>query len=213
MPSNQEQATSLLSQIPLAAIVGAPLKAAIDAQAAAAVACYDFITNIGFENPPAKDGEPKSATTGLPIVANKGTVRDVTFSFERKESDTKVNTISITVPLLTILPIPFIRIESMTVSFKASISAEDTHQDQASASSGKEAEIGGSLGLAWWKVNASAKVSSKKDSTATSTSKYSVEHTMDISVHAVQEDMPAGLAKILAIMTDSIKMDVRPAGG
>ena len=45
---------------------------------------------------------------------------------------------------------------------------------------------------------------SKKDSTSTSSSKYSVEYTIDINVHAVQDDMPAGMAKILGILTEAI---------
>ena len=188
--SNQEQATGLLSQIPFGAVIGGPLKAAVDAQGAAAIACYDFISKVGFS------GE-----------GNEKKVVDITFVYERGSPTANPPTVaktSITVPLLTIMPLPFIRIESMTVNFKAAISATDSRSQTDATSSNKELKSEGTLGFAWWKVNASASVSSKKDSTATNTSKYSVEHTMDISVHAVQDDMPAGLAKILSIMTDAI---------
>ncbi len=40
-----------------------------------------------------------------------------------------------------------------------------------------------------------ASYSSKKDSSATRDSKYSVEYTMDVAVHAGQDSMPAGMAK------------------
>lgn len=194
--SNQEQATGLLSQIPFGAIVGSPLKAAVDAQAAAAVACYEFIRKVGFDAPE----KPASDDKGDQVL---GAVKTITFRFER--TDTKTST-SITVPLLTIMPLPFIRIESMTVNFKASISAADTRSQSETTSNAGEMKGEATVGFALWKVNVGCSVSSKKDSTATNTSKYSVEHTMDVSVHAVQDDMPAGLAKMLSIMTDMISV-------
>ena len=60
---------------------------------------------------------------------------------------------------------------------------------------------GGFLG---WKAEMSASVSSKKDSSSTRDSRYSVEYTMDINVHAVQDDIPAGLAKVLGLLNESM---------
>jgi hypothetical protein len=47
-------------------------------------------------------------------------------------------------------------------------------------------------------------VSSKKDSSSTRDSKYSVEYTMDVAVKAGQDDMPAGMAKVLEMLNESI---------
>jgi uncharacterized protein DUF2589 len=193
-PPIQEQATGLLGQIPFGAVIGGPLKAAVEAQSLAAVTCYDFINNIGFEKPDKDDDEKKSKA-----------IRTISFFFEREEGDKKART-TITVPLLTIMPLPFIRIESMTVNFKASISAVDSSSQSDSSSMGADSKLEAGVGFAVWKASLSGTVSSKKDSTATNTSKYSVEHTIDISVHAVQDDMPAGLAKMLSILTDSIRI-------
>ena len=49
-----------------------------------------------------------------------------------------------------------------------------------------------------------ANYSSKKDSKSTQNSEYSVETTLDIYVHARQDAMPAGMAKILDILNNSI---------
>nr|WP_259281359.1 hypothetical protein [Bacteroides fragilis] len=56
------------------------------------------------------------------------------------------------------------------------------------------------------KMNAdmNASYSSKKDSKATSDSKYSVEYTMDVAVKAGQDSMPAGLSKILELLGNSL---------
>jgi hypothetical protein len=203
--ANQEQATALLSQIPFGAIIGGPLKAAVDAQAAAAVACYDFVSKIGFSEVMGKDTNNKDIVVGQKC-------KDVVFTFERTDpnDNTKKVQMAITVPVLTIMPIPFIRIESLTVNFKASISAVDTTSQETKESTDKEGKLDAAVGFPLWKVGVSGGISSKKDSTSTSSSKYSVEHTMDVSVHAVQDDMPAGMAKLLDFMTRSIVATVPP---
>jgi hypothetical protein len=198
-PGNQQLGTDLLGQIPFGAIIGGPLKAAVDAQGAAALACYDFIRNVGFET--VDEGTTKRTK-----------VREITFLFERagEGANPPKSTVKLTVPLLTIMPLPFIRIESMTVNFKASISAVDSREQSTSSSQAGQLNGEAVLGFGPFKLNLGGSVSSKKDSTATNTSKYSVEHTMDISMHAVQDDMPAGLAKILSIMTDAIAVTPIP---
>ena len=198
---NQEQATALLSQIPLGAIIGGPLKAAVDAQAAAAVACYEFVKKIGFT---------EITDANKAVIGQK--CQDVVFTFERTDpnDNNKKVQMAITVPVLTIMPIPFIRIESLTVNFKASISAVDTTSQETKESSDKEGKLDASVGFPLWKVGVSGGISSKKDSTATNSSKYSVEHTMDVSMHAVQDDMPAGMAKLLDFMTRSIVATAPP---
>jgi hypothetical protein len=55
----------------------------------------------------------------------------------------------------------------------------------------------------------SASISSKKDSSATRDSRYSVEYTMDINVHAVQDDIPAGLAKVLGLLNESMERQLQ----
>ena len=205
---NQAQATALLSQIPFGAIIGAPLKAAVDAQAAAAVACYDFVRKIGFTE------ETVTGADGKPLTTNR--INEITFTFVRDAAvsaaaagggdvaTTRPVKLSITVPILTIMPLPFIRIESLTVEFKASLSAVDERSQTEKQGADVEGKLEGSVGFPLWKVGVSGSISSKKDSSATNTSKYSVEHTMDVTMRAVQDDMPAGLAKLLSFMNDSI---------
>jgi hypothetical protein len=68
----------------------------------------------------------------------------------------------------------------------------------------KSAKISGSARYLFFSASLDASVSSKKDSTSTKNSKYSVEYTIDVHVHAVQDDMPGGMSKILNILTESI---------
>lgn len=202
-PSDQLKATQLLSQIPFGALIGTPLKAAVDAQAASAVACVDFVRKVGFDD--------------------NGTVRNVTLTVSRSNPGPRALTaggaqvpaaaesMKITVPLLTIMPIPFIRIEDMTLAFKAQLSATTESSKSEQTTTEGSASLKGSVGWAIFKCEFSGGFSSKKDSKATSSSKYCVEYTIDVNVHAVQDDMPAGMAKLLGILTDGIRMEAKAA--
>jgi len=193
---NQEQSIGLMSKVPLGAIIGGPLTAAVEAQAAAAVACANFIKNVG-----------------LTTDANgKVSLSQVTFAFEHQPAATagnpqpSVENVKVSVPLLSMLPIPFIRIESLTANFKIAISAIDERSETEKKTLDADGKLDASVGFGLWKVGASGSISSKKDSTATNTSKYSVEQTMDISLHAVQDDMPVGLARLLDLLKDEIQL-------
>jgi hypothetical protein len=186
-----------MSKVPLGAIIAGPLTAAVEAQAAAAVACANFIKAVGMD----KDGK----------------LNQVSFSFSHQPPGgagspaPAAQDVTLSVPLLSLLPIPFLRIESLTANFKIAISAIDERSNEQKNST----DIGGNLDAAFgWgpaKVGATGSISSKKDSTATNTSKYSVEQTMDISLHAVQDDMPVGLARLLELLKDEIQLVPKPA--
>lgn len=55
-------------------------------------------------------------------------------------------------------------------------------------------------------VTFSGSFSSKKDSTATKTSKYSVETTMDLKITLKQDDLPAGVATMLDVFNKSAEI-------
>lgn len=182
--------TKQLSAIPFGHLIGAPLTAAVEAQAKAAQSTLGFIQAVGFE----KDANGATAT------------RTVTFKYKREGADTEL-----IVPILTIVPIPFIRIDDMSIDFKASLSASSETEKVEGSTTEASAKLSASANYLWASAKLDASVSSKKDSKATSNSKYSVEYTVDIHVHAVQDDMPAGLAEVLKMLTESIKNQSNPA--
>lgn len=171
-----------LSAIPFGALIGGPMTAAIEAQSKAALASVDFIRAVGFDE--------------------DGNILNVVFKYKAGTEDDDVQELQ--VPLLTIVPIPFLRIDNMDINFKASLSQSTETTDQTTNVTEKEAKI--SAGAKYWFVNAqmSASVSSKKDTTSSRDSRYAVEYTMDINVHAVQDDIPSGMAKVLNLLSESI---------
>ena len=172
-----------LQALPFRNIIGGPLTAAIEAQALAAKTTVDFIKAIGFET---IDGQ-------LHAVNLAFSYEDATGYFRR-----------VTVPLLSVIPIPFIVIETVDIQFKARISAS---AEQASSNSSETTEaVSGTAKFRFWgqQVDISASYSAKKDSKGSQESKYSVEYTLDVQVHATQAGIPQGMAQILNILQDGI---------
>lgn len=178
---------NMLNGIDYSALIGGPLQAAISAQVMAAKSSWEFIQQVGL-NTDKKTG-------------NKSAV-NVTFMYQKDG-----NMVKLIVPILTIVPIPMIVIDDVSIQFKASMNASSSECTEKSSSESIDAGAEGSARVGWGpfslEVKAKANYSSKKDSKATSESKYSVEYTQDVSVHAKQADMPAGLATILNILSSA----------
>jgi hypothetical protein len=183
-------ATNALQGIPFSQIIGSPLKAAIEAQTMAAQTTWKFIQEVGLNT------DEKGNKTAV----------NVSFDFLQNGKMARLN-----VPLLTIVPIPYIAINSIDIAFKAKINAESSTHTEASESSETSAAGSFSASVGWGpfsaKLDASASYSSKKDSKATQDSKYSVEYTLDIAVKAGQDSMPAGLARVLDILNNSLSVN------
>ncbi|WP_298393603.1 DUF2589 domain-containing protein [Flavobacterium sp.] len=100
------------------------------------------------------------------------------------------------VPILTMLPVPFIKVDEITIDFNAKINSVET-QSQSSELDVKgsvEAGYGGKRGY----VKFNGSVAYKK----TTSSGSSVERTYSMAIHvkASQDEMPAGIEKLLNIL-------------
>lgn len=181
-------ATSALQAIPFGSMIGGPLKACIEAQAMAAQTSWQFIQEVGLNTDP-----------------NTGKKEAVNVSFEFLQNGRMVQ---LNVPLLTIVPIPYIAIHDIDINFKANISASSSSVSEQSSSSaldaGAEVTAGLKVGPFHMDAKMNANYSSKKDSKATQESKYSMEYTMDVAVKAGQDSMPAGLAKVLELLGSAL---------
>jgi hypothetical protein len=181
-------ATNALQALPFGSIIGAPLQACIEAQAKAAQTTWEFIQAVGLTD--TDDGKGKEA-----IYVN--------FQFRKNGRST-----TLSVPLLTIVPIPYLAIRDISIAFKANISASSSTSQTTHSSlevgASMTAKASYNLGITKGSMEMKASVSSKKDSTSTRDSKYSVEYTMDVSVKAGQDDIPAGMSKVLEILNESI---------
>jgi hypothetical protein len=178
-----EVVTSALQAIPFGSLIGGPLDACIQAQAAAAKTTYEFINTVGF------DAGGKS--------------KNVVFEYQKEGK-----IVSLVVPVLVIVPIPYIEINTISIGFMANISAASSSVSENAETTGMGAELGvqgkGGWGPFSLSTDFKANYSSKKDSKATQESKYSVEYTMNVHLTASQSNMPPGLATLLNVLQGSI---------
>jgi hypothetical protein len=186
-------ANRILGSIPYGTLIGAPMTAAVEAQALSAQTSIDFIRSIGFE----------STDDGVGF----GPIRQVTFTYSRRNTtDGTDDTVEMKVPLLTIVPIPYLRIDDLTIDFTSKITEEMLRSTKRDSSTEAEAElsINYSHFLSPVKVGFKASISTKHSSSTATSNRYKTEHTININVRAVQDDLPAGMSRVLDILESSI---------
>ncbi len=104
----------------------------------------------------------------------------------------------LTVPLLAIVPIPFIRINDMNISFEYSI--KDIQTSESKSEKNVSTEVKGK----YWFVSATVKGSySNQNVNKRETDQRA---TLKITVNALQDKMPEGLGKVLDLLQDSMKV-------
>lgn len=188
--STSQVSTNALQALPFGSIIGGPLNACIEAQAMAARATWEFIQDVCLSTNP-ETGE-KSAV-------------NISFSFIQNGRLVQLN-----VPLMTIIPVPYMAIHTVEINFKANIVSSSSIFCETTESTTIGADAGINAGVKVGLFNAEAKInanySSKKDSKATAESKYSVEYTIDVAIKAGQDCMPAGLAKVLELLGNSLSV-------
>ncbi|TND09904.1 MAG: hypothetical protein FD123_832 [Bacteroidetes bacterium] len=205
--------TRILTQLPFGHIIGSPMKAAIEAQALAARSTVEFIQAVGFKKQNTDDEmfPPISAASTIPD-ANFEEVRSITFKYKQQNANGTDQEVSLTVPILTIIPIPFLRIDEMTIDFMAKMTEEYKHSNTSTSEFNLQTSASVGYKSFWSPVTANFNVSMsyKHSSTNQTQNRFSTEATMNIHVRAVQDAMPAGLSKVLTILEQSIRSAQQP---
>ena len=176
--SGQELAT-----LDFANLIGGPLNAVVQAQAKAAITTANFINEVGFKTNNGKK-EPVN----------------MTFKYSRRNDNGNNQNFELTVPLITILPVPYITVNEAEIEFNAKI----TSVNESTAIDKVDHETEFSAGRDWWFV--SAKVQSKTSYQRNTAASGREERTFDmhVRVKARNQDMPAGTERLLTILEGSI---------
>lgn len=192
-------------------LIGGPLVAVITAQSLAARSTADFIKTVGFYPADTKDPlDPNKDISGTPVYVDFKYPKE-TQPYQPaigKEGDSDYvapvlatyQDMKFSVPILTMLPIPFIKIDLVTIDFNAKISSIET------ASESSDLAIKGSLEVKQRWPSGSAKLNvscAYKKSTASGSS---VERTYSMAIHvqASQDEMPAGMEKLLNLLESAM---------
>lgn len=207
-----------LSSIDFASMLGGPLTAVINAQAQAAMSTVNFIKEVGFHKPAQEQVAGGNTATMEPIY--------VTFKYPKEiapyqpripaqAADPANNvparaevaavpavyqTQELSVPILTMLPIPFIRIDSTTIDFNAKINSVEYQKTDTNLK--VDASLEAKAGWLWGSAKLNVSTSYQR-STSQGTN---VDRTYSMAVHikAVQDEMPAGMEKLLGVLENAI---------
>lgn len=195
------RAVTELRQIPFSQLIGAPLKAAVEAQALAAQSTIEFIEKVGFVK---SSGDDLDLLFSDPSAdAKAGQLRNVTFKYKKKDENDESTDFSLTVPLLSITPIPYLRIDEMTIDFSAKLT--DAVQRKTVDSFNLTVSVKGGYSAFWSPIKYDYRVSSTFNTKSARQSSQKREYRIDINVRAVSDEMPSGLSKMLDILEDAIQ--------
>lgn len=123
---------------------------------------------------------------------------------EGKLSPALYQKMRIDVPILTMMPIPFIKIDNTDIEFNVKINSVSTTESSDTTNSTLKSDS--KFGYKGWGFNAgttlNTSVSNQKSTSSNETVKK--DYSLNIKVHAVQDDMPAGMSRILDILEGTI---------
>ncbi len=107
----------------------------------------------------------------------------------------------ISVPILTMLPIPFIKVDIITIDFNAKINSMET------STSSSDLAVSGTLSASYGGKRANVSFVGNVAYKKSTTSGSSVERTFSMAIHvqASQDEMPAGMEKLLNILEGAMK--------
>ena len=204
-----------LSSIDFESMIGGPLVAVINAQAQAAMSTVNFIKEVGFKKPSTEENAGGDTTTEEPIYVSFKYPKELSPYVPATPGDPSATptpipptaavpavyeTQELKVPILTLLPIPFIRIEETTVDFNAKINSVEYRKTNTSLK--VDASLEAKAGWLWG--SAKLKVSTSFQRTTQQGNSVNRTYSLAIHVKAVQDEMPAGMEKMLGILEGAI---------
>jgi hypothetical protein len=203
-----------LSSIDFESMIGGPLVAVINAQAQAAISTVNFIKEVGFKKPTQSQDAGGDTSTEEPIYVSFKYPKELSPYQPATPGDPTAvppvpatnpvpavyETQELKVPILTILPIPYIRIDLTTIDFNAKINSVEYRKTDTNlkVDASLEAKAGWLWGSAKLKVSTSFQRTTSQGNT--------VDRTYSLAIHvkAVQDEMPAGMEKMLGILEGAI---------
>ncbi len=160
-------------------LIGAPLRAAVDASVQLANSTADFIDRVGFD---------------------RGKVRTVAFGYQKRsvneDGTSNLDEMKVEVPVLAIVPIPNLQVDEVNILFDMEVKQSEREE----SSHDMSASLNSSANFGIVKINVSGSVSAHQSHTRSSdnSAKYHVD------VRAANHGMPEGLARVLDLMAANV---------
>lgn len=194
--------------LPMSSLIGGPLQAVANAQLSLANTTKDFIETVGFNKTFTAEGKEE-----------KSELRTVEFTYQKlqkvynettKKYDDKPIDMTLKVPFISIVKVPALFVDTVDITFDMEVKSSE--EEKSSDDKEVSGDVTAQLKLGPFSVTANIKgsISSHRENTRkTDTSaKYHVE------VHAIDQGIPEGLARVLDIINTTIipvgKIDNEP---
>ena len=179
-----------LGSIDFATIIGGPLDACVKAQSNASISTVNFINEVGFEG----EGAEKKLRMAEFIYKKNAPNPAYISETETPDEDPTIPTdMEIKVPFIALLNVPSFRIECCEVDFNVKLNS--TYTKDVSSEFGINAGVSGGFGPVKFKVDVSYKRSSSTGI------KIEKEYSLGVKVRATNDEMPAGLEKVLGLLS------------
>ena len=205
MAAGDSDFTTELGSIDFENIIGGPLNAAVAAQNNASLSTVAFIQEVGF-----KDDEIRmvdfSYTKQVPVLIpdpawtapvpnpNNNTAPLI----PDPSGATEPKAVKIEVPFISILNVPSLRIETVEIDFNVKLNS--VHTKDTSSEFGINVDY--SKEFAIGKIyNSKFKVSVSYKRTTSIGVKVEKEYSLNVKVKATNDEMPAGLEKVLGLLS------------
>ncbi len=183
--------------LPMEELIGAPLTASCKAQYMLAENMIAFIKTIGF-TPGTTTGEKSTNLIEFdlarPVDDGSGTINE--------------QTIKISVPLLGLVPIPALLIETVNIDFSMEVS------DSVSSKSSTNAEVSTSTEVSWggwWGAKVSTSITGKVSTNRENTRNTDKTAKYNVNVVARQQEPTEGMSKMMDLFASCVEpIDITP---
>ncbi len=191
--------TAELGSIDFAKIIGGPLDACVKAQTNASVSTVSFINEVGFEAIDEMSTEKKLRMADFKYKKNIANPKYVSEEETPDEEPIIEQEVELSVPFIALLNVPSFRIESCDIDFNVKL--KSTYTKKVDDEFGIKTNTSGGSGVIaslFAKVNFSVEVAYKRSSSTGV--KIEKEYSLGVKVRATNDEMPAGLEKVLGIL-------------
>lgn len=194
-----QQEVEELNSIKFENLIGGPLEAVVKAQERSSIATLNFLTSD--------------------LIMDKNGVKNADFKYKKHgEVDGQVveQDCVLSVPIMTLVPIPSLRICEVTINFRAKLTStqytshEDTHSDAGNNNEETNTSSGGGIFRAvFGGTNENKKITQTTSYANTRKNMngetHNSEYALNVKVRAVQDQLPAGLERVLTMLENCIK--------
>lgn len=209
MDTNLLSMSQQFSGLPMESLIGGPLNAAAKANSAMALTQTRFMLDTCFNMAKKDKGGNEIPTQYEPIMIDMILTRSVIS--EDKDGKVSVTPAStkFTLPLLTILPINSLAVETVDINFEMEVKSSFSEDDNKAKESESKGEGSFETKLGWGplsvSIKGSASYSSKDSETHNTHYEKSNSAKYTVNVHAGQLPLPKGVNTIIEAFTKAIQ--------